>query len=324
MAKFCVHCGNEVYEEAIVCIKCGCSIPQTPHGKEKKRNAVKFCSYCGSAVNEGAFICIQCGCAVINVEEQKDLMEKDIETPHFDSSKNEDIVIKTVASDTKVSLGWYKFLIYFLLFLGAIINFINGICYLSGNIYSLLSSGKVTAEDVYRIYGNGLHSVDVFFGLFSITFAIFALVTRDQLAKFKPNAPKYVTAYYAISAGATFLNSVLVMSITSAAMDVSQIVSIITSVIFLFLNMKYFEARTNLFNGENHLAAKATLRQQYFNRFDDKVEKLDERTAQKCRCQLCDKETEHLTDCKIIDHLGTRYRSVCDVCLHELQEKMQK
>ena len=29
MAKFCTHCGNEVNENAVVCVKCGCAIPRT-------------------------------------------------------------------------------------------------------------------------------------------------------------------------------------------------------------------------------------------------------------------------------------------------------
>lgn len=28
MARFCTHCGNEVNESAVVCIKCGCAIPR--------------------------------------------------------------------------------------------------------------------------------------------------------------------------------------------------------------------------------------------------------------------------------------------------------
>ena len=26
MAKYCSHCGNEVSEEAVICVKCGCSV----------------------------------------------------------------------------------------------------------------------------------------------------------------------------------------------------------------------------------------------------------------------------------------------------------
>ncbi len=34
MAKFCSNCGNEVHENAVVCIKCGCAIPQTDASKQ--------------------------------------------------------------------------------------------------------------------------------------------------------------------------------------------------------------------------------------------------------------------------------------------------
>ena len=26
--KFCTHCGAQVHEEAVICVKCGCAIPQ--------------------------------------------------------------------------------------------------------------------------------------------------------------------------------------------------------------------------------------------------------------------------------------------------------
>ncbi len=26
MARYCSHCGNEVFEEAVVCVKCGCAL----------------------------------------------------------------------------------------------------------------------------------------------------------------------------------------------------------------------------------------------------------------------------------------------------------
>ena len=29
MGKYCIHCGNEVNENAVVCVKCGCEIPRT-------------------------------------------------------------------------------------------------------------------------------------------------------------------------------------------------------------------------------------------------------------------------------------------------------
>jgi hypothetical protein len=43
----------------------------------------------------------------------------------------------------------------------------------------------------------------------------------------------------------------------------------------------------------------------------------------RCTCQLCDKVVENLTDCKIVDNMGVRYRSVCDECLAELKANKQ-
>ena len=33
------------------------------------------------------------------------------------------------------------------------------------------------------------------------------------------------------------------------------------------------------------------------------------------KCELCDKQTDHLTYCEIKDDLGTRYRNICDECV---------
>ena len=35
MTKFCTHCGNEINENADVCIKCGCMVKKTPQHQAK-------------------------------------------------------------------------------------------------------------------------------------------------------------------------------------------------------------------------------------------------------------------------------------------------
>ena len=44
MAKFCVHCGNEVNENAVVCLKCGCAIPQTQSFTNGQTAGSPFCA----------------------------------------------------------------------------------------------------------------------------------------------------------------------------------------------------------------------------------------------------------------------------------------
>lgn len=52
--KYCTHCGAELNDDAVVCIKCGCGVA----GK------VKYCTHCGAEVNEDAVVCIKCGCSL--------------------------------------------------------------------------------------------------------------------------------------------------------------------------------------------------------------------------------------------------------------------
>lgn len=41
------------------------------------------------------------------------------------------------------------------------------------------------------------------------------------------------------------------------------------------------------------------------------------------QCQLCDNYFEHLTYCKIVDDMGTRYRNICDGCIQKYNATKQ-
>lgn len=60
--KFCTQCGNQSEDNAIVCLKCGCSFPD----KSQYGGNTSFCSHCGSPIAGGAVVCLNCGCAVSN------------------------------------------------------------------------------------------------------------------------------------------------------------------------------------------------------------------------------------------------------------------
>ena len=53
--KYCRHCGNEMQDEAVVCVKCGIST-KTPVTSEKA-----FCKACGAEMNGKATLCTKCG-----------------------------------------------------------------------------------------------------------------------------------------------------------------------------------------------------------------------------------------------------------------------
>lgn len=48
---YCRNCGNEMNDEAVVCVKCG-----VPAGK-----GTSYCPHCGAEVNPEAVMCVVCG-----------------------------------------------------------------------------------------------------------------------------------------------------------------------------------------------------------------------------------------------------------------------
>ncbi len=57
---FCRNCGNEVADQAVICLKCG-SAP---------RNGIFFCQSCGAGTNLNAEICVKCGVRLVRIIEK--------------------------------------------------------------------------------------------------------------------------------------------------------------------------------------------------------------------------------------------------------------
>lgn len=53
---YCKNCGNEMNENAAVCLNCGTA----------KNTGKGFCANCGNAVNENAAVCLNCGANISN------------------------------------------------------------------------------------------------------------------------------------------------------------------------------------------------------------------------------------------------------------------
>ena len=63
---YCRNCGNEMNNEAVVCVKCG-----VPAGKGNN-----YCPNCGVETHPDAVICVQCGVGFIKPEEEVAVGEK--------------------------------------------------------------------------------------------------------------------------------------------------------------------------------------------------------------------------------------------------------
>ena len=145
-----------------------------------------------------------------------------------------------------IGMKWYKFLIYFALFIGSLLNFLQSFKYLTGSMY--LEQG-VTAKMVYAYYGEFLKVVDIMYGLFLIAISIMGLVLRHKLANYKPGADIFAYIFYSLAFGGSFMYSLLVSDIISVPIGAEQIGSLIGYGVFLALTIRYFNRRAHLFVG---------------------------------------------------------------------------
>lgn len=145
-------------------------------------------------------------------------------------------------------MKWYKFLIYFALFFGALMNVVYGIQYLNGDIYENINDG-VSKEWVYAVMGSDLKTLDVIMGILMIGLGVFGVYVRFALAKFKANAPMCVYILYGANAVISLIYTIAVVSITEIELDYGrEIVSIILMLVMVGLNYTYFKKRQSLFN----------------------------------------------------------------------------
>lgn len=146
-------------------------------------------------------------------------------------------------------MKWYKFLIYFSLFAGALLNFSTGVQYLSGQIY--LTQGLSESDIQYFYIRYPAHkTLDLIYGLVGCGFAAFAFFTRSQLAKYHRIGPMCVYIYAGVAAFCSSMYTIL--SCILAYADVMQflpqiLAQIIVSAIYIWLNYVYFRKRSALF-----------------------------------------------------------------------------
>lgn len=189
-----------------------------------------FCPKCGAQLADGVAFCSSCGNSV---------------TPQAAPAPQQPLA---QPGEPALSMKWFKFLIYFGLWAGAILNIVlNGVVMLSGLHYG----DAETAKLVYAMFGD-LKSLDTLCGILAIVVGVLGIYTRFQLAGFKKNGPMLLTCVYA---GAIAFNLIYIIGCNSvlpeyilSEMDYSSIYSnTVTSAVMIFVNIAYFKKRAHLF-----------------------------------------------------------------------------
>ena len=172
-----------------------------------------YCKNCGTKLPENAAFCTVCGAQVEN-------------TAPLPADP------ATLPRNTH-PMKWHKFLIYFQLFLAAILNLFNGVQYFAGLFSD--PDGFGTWSAIY-----------IFYGVVSVVLAVLAIYVRFRLAGFRKNGPKMYILFLCITCVLGVLNLISVMG-SEIYLVSSAVSSLFTNALMLVLTNIYYKKRADLF-----------------------------------------------------------------------------
>lgn len=197
----------------------------------------KICSKCGQVVSVNDNFCPYCGSSEFNETQSANEGGK-LPAQAYNTS------YAVPENAIQPSMKWYKFLIYFALFAGAVANVITGLTHITGSVYN---DDGVTADMVYAVF-TGLKTIDVIFGILLFAVAGFTIYTRFRLAKFKANAPMCLYIIYGANAVISLVYCIAVYAVTKVnTIESGNIGSIAGAAVAIVINYTYFNKRKMLF-----------------------------------------------------------------------------
>lgn len=147
---------------------------------------------------------------------------------------------------SELPMRWYKFLIYFSLWISAATNIMYGVRYIGGM--------EQTEEMIAQF--PMLKTVDLFYGILTLGMGVLALFTRFALANYKKSAPKLIVGLYTYGFVISLVYNVVVLALTSSIYEPVDFIitgmsvgtSFIMNIAMIACNYVYFKKRKRLFN----------------------------------------------------------------------------
>ena len=140
----------------------------------------------------------------------------------------------------QLGMKWFKFMINFALWAGAILNIVMGIQYLTGVVYG------ETSEWMYYEFPR-LKNLDTFYGLALCALAVYQIATRFALAKFKRKGPSMLNGIYIINILLVIIYNIVLSSFMDVRLLAEVSGSVVGTLIWLAYNSDYFKKRKHLF-----------------------------------------------------------------------------
>lgn len=217
------------------------------------------CPKCGELMPEGVKFCTECGAKIpvpqqtqpnVRYEEQRAATDAGAarSASPYRAPVDGEPQPQTYAAPTQTQTGeplprmkWFKFLVNFALWASAVLGVWNSVRMLTGLIYGS------DAELVYSFLPT-LRVYDLAYGVLLLACAAFAVFTRFQLARFRKNGPACLyTLYIAQEVLAIAYAAVVAAMIGDSSTLSDTLVSTVTVVVMLIINVNYFRKRRHLF-----------------------------------------------------------------------------
>ena len=213
-----------------------------------------YCRFCGTKIPDNVKFCPKCGASLAPVpsaapEESAPAAPAapEIPTPFdptpFDPApySADSFASADVAAAPRRGMKWFKFIIYFQLWAGMLVNLVTAGKYFTGAYY------EGNAEMVYRFFP-ALQPLDIVMGVVCLALAVYAVVVQRALAKFRAKGPMMYYLMYIVNTAVTVLYLIIGSIIIGQSAFTAEVAgSIIGSIVMLFVNIPYFNNRKHLF-----------------------------------------------------------------------------
>lgn len=209
-----------------------------------------FCPNCGNNLPDGSTFCSACGTQLAANNQQPTYQQPTYQQPTYQQPTYQQPVYQqpanSIGAQPDMPMGWFKFLINFALFAGAILNFASAIQFLTGSIY-----GTENEKDlVYYVFPD-LETLNMIVGVLLIGLAALQIFTRFRLAGFYKNGPLLL---YAVYAGVLVVNLIAIIG-TMSIVDsdgsgdafTSMYTGVAVNIVMLIVNIGYFNKRKHMF-----------------------------------------------------------------------------
>ena len=213
-----------------------------------------YCRFCGTKIPDNVKFCPECGANLAPVpsaapEESAPAAPAapEIPTPFDPTSYDpapysaDSFASADVAAAPQRGMKWFKFIIYFQLWAGMLVNLVTAGKYFTGAYY------EGSAEMVYRFFP-ALQPLDIVMGVVCLALAVYAVVVQRALAKFRAKGPMMYYLMYIVNTAVTVLYLIIGSIIIGQSAFTAEVAgSIIGSIVMLFVNIPYFNNRKHLF-----------------------------------------------------------------------------